>query len=1074
MKNILTLCLALFMGIQLSAQQRRITGTVIDSNDNAALIGANISEKSTSNGTITDINGEFALNLTTDNAVLVVTMIGFKTLEVNVGNQSILNIALEEETEVLEEVVVVGYGTRKKSDLSGSSVSIGEDAIKSSIITNFDQALQGHAAGVTSVMTSGAPGSSVSIRIRGQATINSNAEPLYVIDGVIVQGGGSSGHSVGLGDALGNGSMTSISPMSTINPGDILSMEILKDASATAIYGAQGANGVVLITTKRGKAGEARFTYEGMMGVQNQVIRLDMMNLREYALYNSAIAATTGGQDGTPEYQDPSLLGEGTNWQDAIFRPAMMNQHNISAQGGSERVLYYISGSYMDQAGTIIGTEFNRYSFRANMDAQFKKWMKLGFNAMYSSTDEKLGLAEGEEGVLTYSLLTPPDIPVFDTEGNYANVVREGYTRINPIAKALDEENLLQRNKLTGNIFMDITPIKFLVWHSELGYDISNSRAERWRPSFNYGGPNKREKNFSSIQRNNNLFWQLKNYITYARNVDKHNYSAMLGQELWESSWEFQSVATENLPSNAIHNPSLGQDPQIGSGFGSAAMASFFTRLTYDYDSRYYGTYTYRYDGSSNFGPKNRWAGFHSFAGSWRFSNEQFFESINHIISNGKLRVGWGQTGNSNIGGYRWGAAISKMPSDLGLGYRQSNLANPYVKWETQEQWNIGLDLGFFNERLNLVIDLYDKTSKDMLMQLQLPSYMGTRGNASSALSSPYGNYGTINNKGLEFTISSRNFTGAFEWNTDFQMSFNKNKLIALDGTEASAIEGYGQWFDVVSRSEIGGPLYRFYGYIADGIYQNADDIKEHLYAQIPQNGVYNRYNTVFVGDVKFRDINQDGKITEQDRTFIGSPLPKFTFGLTNTFRYMNFDLSVFMHGSYGNKIMNYIGRSLTSMGYWSNQLKKAMDFAQIVPIDESIVYPITKKDSQGNNYTINNWFEDVDNVKLSNPNTEMSRAGRNLPYDNNRTSTRYIEDGSYLRIKNITLGYVIPKKLIHLFNIESIRIYTNIQNIYTFTKYTGYDPEIGINPQSANVFGLDNGRYPSPRIYSIGLSLSF
>lgn len=423
MKNIIVLSLALIVSFQLMAQQRRVSGTVVDSRDQSAMIGANIIEKGTANGTVTDNDGRFFLNLTTSNPVLVISTIGYKTVEVTVGNRSILNLEMYEDTELLDEVVVVGYGTMRKSDISGASVTVGEDAIRGSVITNLDQALQGRAAGVTSVMTSGAPGSSVSIRVRGQSTINANAEPLYVIDGVIVQGGGRSGHDFGLGDALGNSPISTISPLSTINPSDILSMEILKDASATAIYGAQGANGVVLITTKRGKAGEARFTYEGMYGVQRQAARVDMMNLREFAEYSNQVSLS----ENRPEFADPSLLGAGTNWQDAVFRRAPMYQHQLSAEGGTDAVRYFVSGSFMKQDGTIIGTKFNRYSFRTNLDSQLKKWLKLGLNAMYSQTDERLGLADSQEGVITYSLLTPPDIPIYDLDGNYPNFHPQNY-----------------------------------------------------------------------------------------------------------------------------------------------------------------------------------------------------------------------------------------------------------------------------------------------------------------------------------------------------------------------------------------------------------------------------------------------------------------------------------------------------------------------------------------------------------------------------------------------------------------------------------------------------------------------
>ena len=868
----------------LQQAKRQIKGKVVDA-AGETVIGANVLEKGTTNGVITDIDGNFVLNVSSG-ATLEISYIGYVTQTIKVTNQTSLHIVLKEDSETLDEVVVVGYGTMKKSDLSGASVSVGEDAIKGSVITNLDQSLQGRAAGVSAVSTSGAPGSSSSIRVRGQATINSNAEPLYVIDGVIVQGGGASGADFGLGDALGNGSVSTISPLSTINPADIVSMEILKDASATAIYGAQGANGVILITTKRGKAGEAKFTYDGMLAVQRQTKRLDMMNLREFANYYNEFVQV-GELDVNGYYADPSILGKGTNWQDAVFQTALQHQHQVSAEGGTEKIKYYVSASYMDQDGTLIGSNFNRYSFRVNLDSQLKSWLKLGLSATYSSTDEDLKLADGEQGIINYSLKTVPDIPIYDIDGNYATIVREGYTNPNPIAMAMMDQVLLNRQKLTGNIFFEVTPIKNLVWHAELGYDISASRGERYKPMVDFGSW-KRDSNYSSIQKNSSTFWQLKNYVTYSGMIDKHNFTAMLGQECWASNYDNISVTNTGLPSDAVHNPALGTaTPVIGSGFGSSAMASFFTRLTYNYDNRYYGTYTYRYDGSSNFGPDNRWAGFHALAGSWRFSNEEFFKPLSGVISNGKLRLGWGQTGNANIGGYLWGTSIVKMSSSLGTGYRPKNIPNTGIKWESQEQWNVGLDLGFIQDRINLVVDWYKKVSNDMLMALQLPSYMGTQGNTSSRLDPPYGNYGSIENAGVEISLNTHPLIGKFQWDSDFQISFNKNKLKALSGTANAQIVGYGQWNDVVSVSNVGESLYNFYGYVCDGVYQDYEDLqKSPKPEQYPSNGVFNRKNTVWVGDIKYKDISgpdgkPDGVINEYDKTNLGSPMPKFTFGWT-------------------------------------------------------------------------------------------------------------------------------------------------------------------------------------------------
>lgn len=1051
----------------LQQAKRQIKGKVVDA-AGETVIGANVLEKGTTNGVITDIDGNFVLNVSSG-ATLEISYIGYVTQTIKVTNQTSLHIVLKEDSETLDEVVVVGYGTMKKSDLSGASVSVGEDAIKGSVITNLDQSLQGRAAGVSAVSTSGAPGSSSSIRVRGQATINSNAEPLYVIDGVIVQGGGASGADFGLGDALGNGSVSTISPLSTINPADIVSMEILKDASATAIYGAQGANGVILITTKRGKAGEAKFTYDGMLAVQRQTKRLDMMNLREFANYYNEFVQV-GELDVNGYYADPSILGKGTNWQDAVFQTALQHQHQVSAEGGTEKIKYYVSASYMDQDGTLIGSNFNRYSFRVNLDSQLKSWLKLGLSATYSSTDEDLKLADGEQGIINYSLKTVPDIPIYDIDGNYATIVREGYTNPNPIAMAMMDQVLLNRQKLTGNIFFEVTPIKNLVWHAELGYDISASRGERYKPMVDFGSW-KRDSNYSSIQKNSSTFWQLKNYVTYSGMIDKHNFTAMLGQECWASNYDNISVTNTNLPSDAVHNPALGTaTPVIGSGFGSSAMASFFTRLTYNYDNRYYGTYTYRYDGSSNFGPDNRWAGFHALAGSWRFSNEEFFKPLSGVISNGKLRLGWGQTGNANIGGYLWGTSIVKMSSSLGTGYRPKNIPNTSIKWESQEQWNVGLDLGFIQDRINVVVDWYKKVSNDMLMALQLPSYMGTQGNTSSRLDPPYGNYGSIENAGVEISLNTHPLIGKFQWDSDFQISFNKNKLKALSGTANAQIVGYGQWNDVVSVSNVGESLYNFYGYVCDGVYQDYEDLqKSPKPEQYPSNGVFNRKNTVWVGDIKYKDISgpdgkPDGVINEYDKTNLGSPMPKFTFGWTNTFRYKDFDLSIFINGSYGNKVMNYLGMQLTHMNSaWENQLNSVTGRARLEPIDPDKVYPSGQY-----------WYDDVTNVRVSNPEAVIPRASIQDPNDNDRISDRYVEDGSYIRLKNITLGYTFPSKLIKKFGINNLRLYANIQNLLTITGYDGYDPEIGASTQSTNVYGLDYGRYPSPTVYSFGLNISF
>lgn len=1082
MKKLVMLCMAASMSSSLAFAQSKITGVVKDSTGEP-IIGASVTIKGAQGvGAVTDIDGNFSLTVPSGKKQLLVSYIGFTPQTVDVNGKNTFTIVLKEDNQTLNEVVVVGYGTMKKSDLAGATGSMDEKKMKGSIITNLDQSLGGRVAGVTSMATSGAPGSSTSIRVRGQATINAGAEPLYVVDGVIWNNSNSSGSSVGLGDALGNGSVSTVSPLSSLNPSDIVSMEVLKDASATAIYGAQGANGVVLITTKRGKAGEAKFTYDGMVAWQRQGKRIDMLNLREFAEYYNDMASQ-GMVYKDDRFSDPSVLGKGTNWQDAIFRTALQHQHQVSAQGGSEKIKYYVSGNYMDQDGTIIGSEFKRYGARVNLDSQLKSWLKLGLSATYSNTDQRLLKADQEDGVITYALTTRPDTPIYDINGGYTSISQQGVSNPNPVALALMDDILYNQNLLTGNVFAEVTPIKNLVWHTEVGYSFNWDRGEVFKPTVDLGSWT-RTKNYNSIQKSTGSFVQFKNYLTYNGSFGKHSFTAMLGQECWKSKWDSARTEAQDLPTNTVHNPSLG-DPstfKINNGFGTSAMASFFTRETYNFDDRYLLTYTFRRDGSSNFGPNNRWGSFHSVAGAWRFSNEAFVRNVaGKWLSNGKLRIGWGQTGNANIGGGKWSSDMSSIGTGLGTSYRPLRIANLDVHWEKQEQTNIGLDLGLFHDKLGITVDVYKKVANDMLMPMQLPSYMGTSGNTSSALAAPFGNFGSIENKGLEITINAHPIsTKNFSWDSEFEISWNKNKLTKLSGTSSAAILGVGQWNDVVSKSDVGQPLFQFFGYVTDGVYTSYEDI-ENSPKPVSYGGSngYNKYNTVWVGDVKYKDISgpdgvPDGKIDENDRTYIGNPMPKYTFGWTNTFRYKDFDLSIFVNGSVGNKVYNYIRMKLDNMkSVWANQAATVINRSQITPINPNKDY------SNGylghNATTVYHWYDDIDNVQVLNP-TNIPAAHLNDPNENSRVSDRYIEDGSYLRIKNITLGYTFPKQWIKNLGLENVRLSCNIQNLWTITGYKGYDPEIGASTSDMNgyVYGLDNGRYPSPTVYSFGLNVTF
>lgn len=1055
-------------------QGKKVTGTVSDSQ--GPIIGATVRVKGTQIATVTDMDGKYSISIKPGQTLLV-SYVGYTDKEVKIGSQAKYDVTLQENNNDLNEVVVVGYGTMKKSDLAGASASLDEKTLKSSPITNIDQSFQGRIAGVNAVQTSGAPGSAISVQVRGQATINAASDPLYVVDGVIYNSQSNSGSSLGLGDKLGNGTHSAVSPLSLIVPSDIVSIEVLKDASATAIYGAQGANGVVLITTKKGKSGDAKFSYNGTLTVSRQNKRLDIMNLREFAEFYDDLVDQGEISNPDKSYSDPSILGRGTNWQDAVFQTAWQQTHQVSAEGGSDKIHYYMSGSYDNQEGTIIGSSFRRFNVRVNLDAQVKKWLKLGFNGTFANTHESLKLADSEEGLINYSLTTPPDIQIYDVNGNYSSVSKEGFSNPNPIAMAMLDDILLKRQTLNGSIYADITPIRNLTWHSQFGYDVNASRAQTYNPKVNLGTWN-RDQNQGRLQKNSGNYWSFNNYVTYNMQFGKHGITAMLGQECWESKYDYTMVFNTDLPSDAVHNPALGAgNPQIGAGWGSSSMASFFTRENYNYDDRYLATYTYRYDGSSNFGPNKRWAGFHSLALAWRFSNEKFIQkAVGSWLSNGKLRIGWGQTGNSNIGGYKWGSLVSAMATGLGMSYRPANLKNLDIKWETQEQWNVGLDLGFFNNRVNLTVDWYNKQSKDMLMQLILPSIMGTSGNSSSALAAPYGNYGDIENHGVEIALNTHPVvTKNFSWDSDINFSLNRNKLKSLGGS--TAIVGYGQWTDVVSRSVPGESLYNFYGYKVEGVYKDFQDILDSPVNTLTKNNPvvtdadgkkhwdadptkYSRTNTTFVGDLKYKDVNGDGVIDENDKTNIGSPLPKWTFGWNNTLRYKQFDLNFFINGSVGNKVGNYLKMKLTHMNSaWVNQLTDVKNRAHLAP-----------KDGVRSAY----WYDNIANVVVTNPGGTMPRASVNDPNDNDAWSDRYIEDGSYVRLKSITLGYTFSPMLVKKIGLTALRLTFNATNLFTITGYDGYDPEIGVSTASANVFGLDNGRYPSPTTFAFGLNASF
>lgn len=1051
-------------------QQQLVTGKITDESG-ATLPGVNVVIKGTTTGTSSDAEGSFSIEASPTD-VLVISFIGYTPQEIRVGNQTTFQVSLEEDVRTLQEVVVIGYGEVKRSDLTGSVVSVKGETLNQSIATGIDQALIGRVAGITATQMSGQPGGSVSIRIRGTSSVNGDTEPLYVIDGIPVSGNNRNVYDMGLG-AVGGAGKTTYSPLSTLNPNDIESIEVFKDASATAIYGNRGSNGVVIITTKRGKRGDARVNYDGYYGIQENPVSMEMMNLREYAQFRNDWAAETAGEIPDPMFADPSLLGEGTNWQEEVFRVAPMMNHQLTLSGGSEKTRYVISGGYFQQDGTIIGSSFERYSFRVNLDSDIKKWLTVGNSLAVTKTDERLGQFD-RGGIIQTALKARPDVPARNFDGSYAGVEGEG-AFVNPLAQALDRENYLKRGNVIGNLYADFKFVKGLTLRSEIGGNAELNNTSAWNPTYNYGGGAVNEHNSISRQSGQSYFWQVKNYLTFNHQFSNvHNLTAMIGQEA--SAWGWTSVGGtgRDLPTNDVHSIDLGDPEQFtaADASNSGSLESYYSRLNYNFNEKYYLTFTYRADGSGNFAEGQKWGYFPSAAFKWKISGEPFFENLSGTLSDLNLRASWGQTGNAgNQGGYKYGETLSTLPTNLGLGFRYSNYGNPLITWESAEQIDAGLDASFLNNRIEVSVDYYKKRIFDLLLEQPLPGYMGTIGNEAITRKAPWGNFGELENEGFELTLRTKNLTGRFQWDTDFNITRNRNTLINLGIPDAFLSGNIGASGNVlISRTQNGQPLGNFYGYKVVGMFRDKEDILNSPVQWDPVNDVdgdgnpiLTRDGTVWPGDLKFADIDKNDTIDIRDRVDLGSPQPKFTLGLTNSFRYGGFELDLFLVGVFGNKIFNAMkhpdGGGLAAMkSAWDNQLKEVSRRAKMEPVSNAV----------------DGWWDDIDNVRLSNPGTEIPRATFSDPNQNTRVSDRYIEDGSYLRVRNIRLSYNLPESVTQKIGSNMLKVYVQVQNAYTFTKYTGFDPEVGQDTWDRNLFGVDNGRYPAPRVYSVGLNVGF
>ncbi len=857
------------------AAQVTVTGVVTDE-AGEPLIGATVLEKGKQNGAATDIDGNFKFNVSSSNATLMVSYVGYATQEVKLNGKTNLTIVLKEDSQVLEDVVVVGYGTQKKSDITGSVASLSEAQMKQSIVTNADQMLQGKVAGVQVTQNSGAPGGATSVRIRGASSLNSSNEPLYVIDGVPMSGSSDIGGFDWMG---GSNGQTKVNPLAAIAPSDIVSIDVLKDASACAIYGAAGANGVVLVTTRRGSAGHTNVTYDGYVAWQQVAKRLDMMDLREYALYQQQLLAegvlNKGNFDST--YSDISLLGKGTDWQDEIFRTAFMQSHQVSVTGGNEKTVYAMSGGWMQQDGTIIGSDFSRFNTRFNIDNNFTKWLKIGGALAYTRTDETITRNDGSDGVIMQAMTMMPSVPVYDYDGNWAgpNTVN-GASTWNPVALAMMTNNTLLRQKINGNFYVSADFLKHFTFRAEYAFDASQNQNKSFIPRYQFGLVSN-DINQMMQREDHNFFWMQKDYLTYNQTFnEKHDVTAMVGFEVSKGSWNGTQFIKNNFTSDNIHIMGSDGDFVSNTGWSDAnSSASVFARVNYGFDNRYLLTATVRRDGSSKFGPKNKWGTFPSVALAWRLIQEKWLQDVNWI-SNLKLRLGYGKVGNSNISTYLYGSSLQTILTPMGSAYIPSNLSNPNLKWEASEQYNVGLDFAAFSNRLELTVDGYIKQTQDLLMQTFVPSHIGS--NSWGEINTPYANIGKTRNVGIDVQINARPvITRDFMWSSSLTLSHNRNKIVALND-DSQRIYGNIDWwapFQTVTMFAVGQPMGVFYGYETEGLFQNEADILGHASqtgSKEPYSNKIDKVSGAWIGDLKFKDQNGDGVINDADQKIIGDP----------------------------------------------------------------------------------------------------------------------------------------------------------------------------------------------------------
>ena len=1036
-----------------------VRGTVLDE-AGETVIGASVMIKGTTQGTITDFDGKFSLSVPDKKAVLVISFIGYANQEVKVDTSKPMSIVLKEDSELLDEVVVVGYQEVKKRDLTGSVAKANMEQLLNTPVSSFDQTLGGRIAGVNVSSSEGMPGGTMNIVIRGNNSLTQDNSPLYVIDGFPVE------------DAA---------MASTINPADIESLDILKDASATAIYGARGANGVVIITTKKGKIGKAQLTYDGSVTMSNVTRKIPMMDAYEFVklqaeMYPDQATSASGGYlmnwEGKQWTLDDYRNIDQYDWQDEIFRTAWQHSHNLRLTGGTEGIRYNASLSYYDQQGILLETGYKRMQGRINTVVRRNK-LNMSITANYSraiqtgstpSENSYSGMNNLFYSVWGYRPVTYPNKPLsslMDNAIDDALNTTNDY-RFNPILSLKNEYRKNYTNNLQLNGFAEYEIIRGLKVKVSAGYTYDARKQDQFNNSkTRYGGPTSTDKVNAQVVRNERLTWLNENTVTYQTNIKKkHFFNALAGVTFQNSDYEYYSFRTIHIPNESLGMAGMaeGQGGTVNSSKSSWSMLSYLARLNYNYKSKYYATASFRADGSSKFSKDNRWGYFPSGSVAWTFTEEDFMKPLKNVLSNGKLRLSWGLTGNNRIDEYEYYTLLQVLKGPQGdyisngsipsgvypfnndntnVGSVPISIVNDNLKWETTEQWNLGLDLSFFDERVNFTGDIYRKTTRDLLLEASLP--------LSSGFYSATRNIGKVRNDGIELSLSTVNIKNKdFSWTTDFNIAFNKNEVLELSEGQSTLLSAvnFDQNYNSQSSyiAQVGLPMGMMYGYLYEGTYKYDDFNKSgDTYTLKPGVPYFSTETNTQPGMPKYKDLNGDGIINSDDRTIIGRGLPIHTGGFTNTFTYKGFDLSVFFQWSYGNDIMNANRLFFESSNNRSRELNQFASYA--------------------------------DRWTPENPDSDIPAATNSS--SNRVISSRIIEDGSFLRLKTVTLGYTFPTKMIQKAKLSSLRVYLAGQNLWTWTSYSGYDPEVSIR-NTALTPGLDFSSYPRAYTISFGVSVGF